>query len=498
MRLFAFITISLNLCLYNRAEGQQWNFNVPLFGLKTIFPVDVYSENNANVTSGNLPINRLSASDNFDFCSNRFNEDSSAITIPKVVSEGEDYSNNNLSLNLQGGNFSISFWMRIPAEYSNYTHQLPSIFFNGNSTYLKIIITGNTISTSLDESFLAGGILVPTCLPGATNFQTSEIGQIDWHNWNHVVVNCSSTGCDFSTSMYINNEIVHSCNLYNSYSVNNSLALFLAENQAYFSIDDLIVYDRSLVATEINQLGQATSSMPSSLVSPPPPGIPYQAEVRSESGEVLANANVSIRFTLHELSANGSVSYQETHALTTNELGLFAATIGAGTISAGTIGAGTAVQGTFASINWAQTTKFLQVEVDTGSGWITMGNQQLMSVPYALYAANSQPGPQGLAGADGAEGAMGQQGPPGAQGPVGPQGIQGATGPTGLTGAQGPQGTPGTNGADGVGIASVTTSGSNLVITLTNGQIQTVPFPTAPSSTTGSNANTLIYTVNGF
>jgi hypothetical protein len=128
-----------------------------------------------------------------------------------------------------------------------------------------------------------------------------------------------------------------------------------------------------------------------------PPGIPYQAEVRNESGEVLANANVNIRFTLHELAANGSVSFQETHALTTNELGLFAATIGAGS----------ATQGTFAGINWAQTTKFLQVEVDTGNGWITMGNQQLMSVPYALYAANSQPGPQGPVGQTGPQGEPG-------------------------------------------------------------------------------------------
>ena len=106
---------------------------------------------------------------------------------------------------------------------------------------------------------------------------------------------------------------------------------------------------------------------------------------------------MNIRFTLHELTANGTASYQETHALTTNELGLFAATIGAGT----------AVQGTFASINWAQTTKFLQVEVDTGNGWITMGNQQLMSVPYAMYAAN---GPQGPAGADGQPGPQGEPG----------------------------------------------------------------------------------------
>jgi hypothetical protein len=74
------------------------------------------------------------------------------------------------------------------------------------------------------------------------------------------------------------------------------------------------------------------------------------------------------------------------------------------------------VQGTFAGINWSQTVKFLQVEVDTGLGWITMGNQQLMSVPYALYAAN------------------GPQGPQGPQGETGPQGAPGATGPQGPTG----------------------------------------------------------------
>ena len=136
-----------------------------------------------------------------------------------------------------------------------------------------------------------------------------------------------------------------------------------------------------------------------------PPGIPYQAEVRNENGAVLANENVNVRFTLHEQAANGSVSYQETHALTTNELGLFAATIGAGA----------AVQGTFSSINWAQTTKFLQVEVNTGNGYITMGNQQLMSVPYALYAAN------------------GPVGEPGPQGEQGPQGLSGNNGTNGLT-----------------------------------------------------------------
>jgi len=153
-------------------------------------------------------------------------------------------------------------------------------------------------------------------------------------------------------------------------------------------IDDVAIYNRALSAAEVNSLYSATATNNAGVTtstSTAPPGIPYQAEIRNENGEVLANANVSVRFTLHELAANGTVSYQETHSLTTNELGLFAATIGAGTI-----GAGSATQGTFAGINWAQTTKFLQVEVDTGNGWITMGNQQLMSVPYAQYSQKAR------------------------------------------------------------------------------------------------------------
>ena len=153
----------------------------------------------------------------------------------------------------------------------------------------------------------------------------------------------------------------------------------------YFNgtLDDLIVYNRALTATEVSALYTATATNTgggTTNTTPAPPGIPYQAEVRNDSGEVLANANVNVRFTLHELTANGTVSYQETHAITTNELGLFAATIGAGTPT----------QGTFAAINWAQTTKFMQVEVDAGNGYINMGNQQLLSIPYALYSQKAR------------------------------------------------------------------------------------------------------------
>jgi hypothetical protein len=202
-------------------------------------------------------------------------------------------------------------------------------------------------------------------------------------------------------------------------------------------LDDLAIWNRALSQNEVLQVFQGSSTgsntggsstgSGNASSTPAPPGIPYQAEVRNENGEVLANANVNIRFTLHDLAANGTVSYQETHALTTNELGLFAATIGAGT----------AVQGTFAGINWAQTTKFLQVEVDAGNGFITMGNQQLMSVPYALYAANGPVGPVGPQGLRGEAGPAGADGQTGAQGEPGVPGIQGADGPQGEIGPSG-------------------------------------------------------------
>ena len=111
-----------------------------------------------------------------------------------------------------------------------------------------------------------------------------------------------------------------------------------------------------------------------------PPGIPYQAIARNANGTPYVNANLTIRFSLHEQTATGTVSYAETKSLQTNDLGLFSTTFGSGA----------PITGTFAGINWAQTTKFLQVEINLGSAWVDMGTQQLMSVPYAMYAGSVQ------------------------------------------------------------------------------------------------------------
>jgi uncharacterized protein (TIGR02145 family) len=124
------------------------------------------------------------------------------------------------------------------------------------------------------------------------------------------------------------------------------------------------------------------------------------------------------------------------------------------------LGNGLPLTGTIAGIDWSQGPYFVKTECDPtgGTSYSVTGTSQLLSVPYALFAANSQsslPGPQGPAGNDGAigpQGPIGLTGATGPQGPQGPAGIDGATGPQGPAGndgATGPQGPIGLTGATG-------------------------------------------------
>jgi hypothetical protein len=178
----------------------------------------------------------------------------------------------------------------------------------------------------------------------------------------------------------------------------------------------------------------------------------YQAVVRGTNGNPVANSTpVKLRFTIHDGSAGGPSVFTETINATANQFGLVNVQIG----SVANLG----------TVNWGTGTKFLQVETDVNNAgsFADMGTSQLLSVPYALYAANSPAGatgpagPQGPAGAAGLNGADGAQGPTGigvagptgATGPAGAVGAQGPLGVTGSAGPQGPTGAAGTNGAQG-------------------------------------------------
>jgi len=108
----------------------------------------------------------------------------------------------------------------------------------------------------------------------------------------------------------------------------------------------------------------------------------YQAVVRDASGDIVSNQLVSFRMSIHEGFAGGEIAYQETFIDTTNQFGLADLLIGTGDV----------VFGSFDGINWGNSTKYLEVEMDeTGSAnYITMGITQLMSVPYALYAETAE------------------------------------------------------------------------------------------------------------
>ncbi len=177
----------------------------------------------------------------------------------------------------------------------------------------------------------------------------------------------------------------------------------------------------------------------------------YQAIVRNAAGQPLhAGDSVSMRFIIHESTPTGSVAYQETAICVTNQFGLITHAIGSG--------------GNLATVSWGSGPKYLQVEIDIsgGNNFSDMGTSQLVSVPYALFAANSAagptgatgtPGPSGSIGATGAQGATGLQGIQGNNGPTGvagATGLQGLTGPAGATGAAGVQGSTGLNGNPGL------------------------------------------------
>jgi hypothetical protein len=196
-----------------------------------------------------------------------------------------------------------------------------------------------------------------------------------------------------------------------------------------------------------------------------PQQINYQAVARNTSGAVLQNTPLKVRYSIRNNSATGTIAYRETHsAVTTNEFGLFTAAIGGGTPNTGS----------FASISWSSGDLYLQVEIDVNnSGSFTdLGAAKLLSVPFALYAANSTAGatgPTGPAGPTGVGGSgTGPTGPTGARGitgTTGPTGAgsAGATGPTGpgggATGATGPtgaRGATGNTGATGTGTVGAT------------------------------------------
>ncbi|MBS1912256.1 MAG: hypothetical protein JST22_09750, partial [Bacteroidetes bacterium] len=108
-----------------------------------------------------------------------------------------------------------------------------------------------------------------------------------------------------------------------------------------------------------------------------PQAMNYQAAVRDSLGLPLAGRNIGVRIAILKGSGGPEV-YAETHAAKTDDLGLFSIAIGRGT----------PISGDFTAIDWRSPEYWIAVAVDlTGGGaYVPLGSQQLLSVPYALFA----------------------------------------------------------------------------------------------------------------
>ena len=114
-----------------------------------------------------------------------------------------------------------------------------------------------------------------------------------------------------------------------------------------------------------------------------PQGFNYQATVRDGSGNLLLSTNVNFRFNLIQGLQTNAPIYTETHTVVTDGIGQVSLVIGQGVASVGA----------FTTIDWSLGNYSLAIELDTGNGYTAMGTTQLLSVPYALYAANSGSAP---------------------------------------------------------------------------------------------------------
>ena len=119
-------------------------------------------------------------------------------------------------------------------------------------------------------------------------------------------------------------------------------------------------------------------------VAQAPERFSYQAVIRNANNSLVANANVGVRVSILQGGATGNSVYTETHTAGTNANGLLTVEIGGGN----------AQQGSFQSIDWGSGSYFLKTEVDPngGSNYSITSVQQLMSVPYALYAREAANG----------------------------------------------------------------------------------------------------------
>jgi hypothetical protein len=251
-------------------------------------------------------------------------------------------------------------------KYGNQILLAKSNLVGTSSTLNEILSYSGSGNTNASLPLNASSPFVPfdLVLNGDTIYAVGAQGVGHWIGIpavEKILIGSNSYGCT-------NNE---ACNFNPSATQDDGTCTF--PNQSYLNCDGGCNNDSNGngICDEIESSITATTTVPA--------GISYQAVARNTQGQPLSDASVQVRFTLLTDSLTGAAEYSESHSLTTNSLGLFTTAFGAGTPQSGT----------FAGINWAAGSKYLKVELDAGDGFVEIGTQQLLSVPYSMRSNTS-------------------------------------------------------------------------------------------------------------
>ena len=116
-----------------------------------------------------------------------------------------------------------------------------------------------------------------------------------------------------------------------------------------------------------------------SLAQSSPRGMKYQAVARDMKGEILANAKIELRISLHSTSnSKDDTHYSETHSITTSDLGLFSIAVGEGMKE----------KGNFETTPWSTLDIWMEIQIKSKgeTKFTSISNSQLLAVPYAFHA----------------------------------------------------------------------------------------------------------------
>ncbi len=116
------------------------------------------------------------------------------------------------------------------------------------------------------------------------------------------------------------------------------------------------------------------------LLAQAPQAFSYQAVATDNLGKELTEQAIGIRAGILRGSPSGPAVWVETHAVSTDEFGLFTIPVGQGTPQSGGLPS-------FSAIDWSAGPYFLRIDMDAagGANYEFVGASQLLSVPYALY-----------------------------------------------------------------------------------------------------------------